>query len=101
MTEKAYLHDADIESVEIDIIKRILRIRVNRYVDASQRDRVQSVVEFRNVKSYPEIADLMALASNAWSGKIEDWDPSSGVGVSHLHFARGKLSIHSDEPVVL
>lgn len=101
MPEKINLHDAILESVGIDVINRILRVCINRYVSDDSPARVQSTVEFRNVQSFSGVLDLMALASHAWAGNVEDWDPSTGFGLSYLYFARGAFSIYSDEPVVV
>lgn len=100
MNENVYLHDATVEAIEVDVPGRLARIRVSRYPSQDSRERVQSVIEFRNVQSFSGILDFMALTSNAWAGNIEDWQPSSGSGLSYIYLVRGVLSIQADEPVV-
>lgn len=101
MTNKAFLDDANIEAVDIDAVNRMLRVRLRRYESPDSRQRIPSTVEFRNIQSFSGVLDLMALASHAWAGNVEDWDPSTGFGLSYLYFARGAFSIYSDEPVVV
>jgi hypothetical protein len=101
VTEKAILDDANVESVEIDAVDRILRIRTSRYTSPDTRHRIQSTIEFTNVQSFSGSLNLMAFLSNAWDGHVLYWQPSAGFGLTHLYFARGIFSIHSDEPVIL
>ncbi|WP_063570413.1 MULTISPECIES: hypothetical protein [Luteibacter] len=100
MPEKVNLHDANVESVEIDAINRIFRIRIDRYVSDDSRERVQSTVEFKNVQSFSGTLNLMELVSHARFGNVADWEPSMGFGLSYLYFAGGVFSVHSDEPVI-
>lgn len=101
MPGKVNLHDAKLESVDIDVAHRKLRIHINRYVSDDSSKRVQSAVEFGNVLSFSGVVDLIELASNAWAGNVEDWEPSTGFGLSQVYFARGVFSIYSDEPVIV
>ena len=101
MSEKAYLHDANVTSIEIDVVGKVLRIHVSRHLSPSTRERVASIIEFGNVQSFSGVLDFMALASNAWAGNVEDWEPSDGFGLNYVYFARGVVSIYSDEPVIL
>lgn len=100
MTEDAYLHDANVDSVDIDAVNRILRIRLRRYESPKSKERIQSTIEFGNVQSFSGILDLMALSSHAWAGNVQDWAPSTGFGLSYIYFVGGVFSIYSDEPVV-
>lgn len=101
MPDKVNLHDAKLESIQIDAAERLLRVCINRYVSHDSSASVQSTVEFKNVQSFSGVLDLLTLASNAWAGNVEDWEPSTGFGLSHLYFVRGVLSIYADEPVIL
>lgn len=100
MTEKAYLHDANVTSVEIDVVGKVLRIHVSRHLSPATRERVASTIEFGNVQSFSGILDVMAVASSAWAGNVEDWMPSTGFGLNYFYFSHGMFSILSDEPVV-
>ncbi|WP_063570414.1 MULTISPECIES: hypothetical protein [Luteibacter] len=101
MPENALLDDANVESIDIDAVNRILRIRVNRYEAPDSKQRIQATVQFGNVQSFSGTLNLMAFLSNAWDGHIQYWQPSTGFGLSYVYFARGVFSIHSDEPFIL
>ena len=101
MTDRAYLHDANVESVEIDAINRALRVRISRYESPDSKQRIPATIEFTNVQSFSGTLNFMELVSHARFGNVADWEPSTGFGLSYLYFARGVFSIQSDEPVLL
>ena len=101
VTDRAYLHDANVESVEIDAVNRVLRVRMNRYESPDSRQRIPATIEFKNDQSFSGTLNLMELVSHARFGNVADWEPSMGFGLSYLYFARGVFSVHSDEPVIL
>jgi hypothetical protein len=98
--EEIYLHDANVEAVEIDVIGKVRRVRVSRHVSPASRDRIPTTIEFRSVQSFSGILNFEALSSNAWAGNISDWEPSSGFGVSYLYFIRAVASVHAVEPII-
>lgn len=100
MVEKLYLHDANVNSMDVLVDAKIIRICVTRYSSASSHEQVESVIEFAGVQSFSAVVDFELMSSNAWAGNIEDWEPSLGLGMSHIYFVKGIVSIYSDEPVV-
>jgi hypothetical protein len=100
VSEEIYLHDANVEALEIDVIGKVLRIRVSRHISPASRDRIPTTIEFRNVQSFSGILNFESLASNAWAGNISDWEPSSEFGVSYVYFVRGVASVHADQPII-
>jgi hypothetical protein len=100
MAEKTYLHDANVNSIEILVEARIVRLHVTRYVSAASRERVDSVIEFPSVRSFSAVVDFVLMSSNAWAGNIEDWEPSLGLGVSHVYLVKGTLSNYYEQPIV-
>ena len=100
MSDIPYLHDASFESVVMDIKQNVVRIHVTRYISPDSADRFASVIEFRNVESFSGLINFKELASNAWAGNIEDWEPASEVGFSYIYLVRGTICIFSDPPVV-
>ena len=100
MTEKAHLHDANVLSIDIDMVGGTLRIHVVRYESLQSKERFPSTIEFKNIQSFSGMANLVRIATHAQFGNVADWEPSKGTGLSFVYFAGGVFSVHSDEPII-
>lgn len=99
--EKPFLHDAQLDRVDIDPLERTLRLHVRRYITMNDRERVMSVIAFGNVESISGGINLADLAQHRPFGNVQDWEPATAPGVSYIHFVGGTLVVVGDAPTVV
>jgi hypothetical protein len=86
-------HDAQLEAIAIDVLGRIVTLRLSSYPaqDARERDAIEIV--FTNVEQVQSIADLVELEDNHSAGNVNQWHVADGAGTSYFYLIEGCLAV--------
>ena len=87
------LHDAVVESVNIDFLAASITMRIAYYPNAESRQRSEAQLTFENVDSVSQIADLARLRQNRSAGNINYWRPSNADGVTYIYLVDGCIAV--------
>lgn len=93
--QSADLHDALIDSMQVDYAKGQLRIELRYYPEGQKsKSRVPLSLEFSGVTSLQHLADFSELVANAFAGHVVFWLPGP---VTNIHLTGGIIIIASKQ----
>jgi len=81
------LHDAIIESINMDFSSAAVTVHIAYYPNAESQRRIQGKLSFENVESIFQAADFTRLQQNSAAGNINYWRPSNAGQVT-VHLSR-------------
>jgi hypothetical protein len=87
------LHDAVVESVNIDFSAASVTILVAYYPSPESQQRVRVKLNFENVESISQITDFARLRENAVAGNINYWRPGDTGGATYIYLVDGCIVI--------
>lgn len=88
------LHDATVDSAQIDFAKRAVSLFVSYYPDpVESAKRVPARITFAGVETLNGSTDLMELASHRRAGNIVYWNPASGTGTTYIYLTGGLIAV--------
>lgn len=90
------LHDAIIESIDINILDQSTKIRLKYYESTDAKERSSGVIAFRLVSAISGLLEFNALLDNSRSGNINHWTPSPASGTTYIYFLEGCLSVSAN-----
>jgi len=99
--EKTQGHDAQLDSITIDVMRRTVSLRLSSYPSEDAPGRVAIEIAFSNVEQVHTIADLVRLRDNHTSGNVNYWHVAEGPGTSYFHLVEGCLVITAQTAPVL
>jgi hypothetical protein len=86
-------HDAHLDEVMIDVLRRTVTLRMTAYPDAQAPDRVPIDVKFDNVEAVQTIANLKELERHHFAGHMIYWKVAKAAGTSYFYLVAGCLSV--------
>jgi hypothetical protein len=86
-------HDAHLEEVLIDVLRRTVRLRMSAYPASQAPSRVPIELVFDRVEAVHTLANLKELEGHHFAGHMSYWKVEKGAGTSYFYLAAGCLSI--------
>lgn len=92
--EKIELHDALLNEVIVDVIKKSVKICVDLYAESGASVRTKSIVEFTDVESISQMMNIERINKNAFAGNINYWIPEAG-STTYIYLTDGCIEIRA------
>ena len=86
-------HDALIESIAINLLKKSVVIRLLAYPDEHSKDRKPIELTFLDVETVTTSADLESIADNAFAGTVNHWHLAERPGTSFIYLVEGYITV--------
>jgi hypothetical protein len=90
--QKIELHDALLDKMDIDYVKKTVRISLSFYENEQLGDRRPAIIDFKGVESIAQTCDLHWLKQYEFSGNISYWHPR-GADTTYIFLSDGCLAI--------
>lgn len=92
--EHVELHDAQIESLNVEFAKGKVAVDVLYYSEGAESSgRVPARITFTGVEAFSDVANLVALNEHRGFGNISYWTPAIGPGTTYIYLSSGCLSV--------
>jgi hypothetical protein len=99
--EQTQGHDAQLDGLAIDVLRRTVSLRLSTYPRQDAPDRVAIEIAFSNVEQVHTIADLVQLSDHHTLGNVNHWHVAEGPGTSYFYLVEGCLVITAQAAPVL
>jgi|GEM_PF-2350935 len=86
-------HDSLVQDIAIDTLAKTVAIRLLSCPDGHTRRRVPLELLFQEVEAVTVDADMIALLVDAGAGAVDHWHLADAAGASHIHMAKGHVSV--------
>jgi hypothetical protein len=91
--ERIELHDAVLQSMQIDYAKKTVLVEVQFYPDAQSSERKHASIFFEEVESVSQVVDIERLSSHASAGNINYWVPVR-EGTTYIYLSDGCIAVN-------
>lgn len=86
-------HDSLVQDIAIDALAKTVAIRLLSCPDRTTQRRVRLELLFQQVEAVTVDADMIELYAQAGAGAVDHWHLATEGGASHIHMARGHVSV--------
>lgn len=91
-------HDSLVQDIAIDTLAKTVAIRLLSCPDRRTQRRVALELLFQQVEAVTVDADMIELRAEAGAGAVEHWHLAEAAGASHIHMAKGHVSVAARQP---